>query len=73
MHYIYRVADDEKTETVQIRVTTLEKAAFLEAAGLAGIPLSAWVRERLRTASRLELESAGQPIPIVKRTTERTT
>jgi hypothetical protein len=59
--------DPEKSETVQIRVTTLEKAAFLEAAALAGLPLSAWVRERLRRAARMELESAGQPIPFVKR------
>jgi hypothetical protein len=64
MNYIIPV--DDKTETVQIRVTALEKAAFLQAAGLSGIPLSGWVRERLRKASRLELESAGLAIPFVQ-------
>jgi hypothetical protein len=61
------MAVPEKTETVQIRVEALEKVAFVEAAALAGLPLSSWVRERLRRAARLELESAGQRIPFVRR------
>ena len=38
----------------------------LAAARLAGIPLSSWVRERLRLAAIRDLESAGQKIPFVK-------
>jgi hypothetical protein len=49
-----------------VRVEPAEKQAFKDAAELAGIPLSAWVRERLRRAAIRDLESAGQKIPFVK-------
>ncbi len=54
-----------KAQVLQIRLTDLEKRGFLDAANLAGIPLSMWVRERLRLAAIRELESAGQKIPFV--------
>jgi hypothetical protein len=54
-----------KSENLQIRLT--EKAGFSQAAGLAGIPLSAWVRERLRLAAIRELESVGFQVPFVQR------
>jgi len=54
-----------KTETVQIRITPAEKEGFSAAADLAGIPVSSWVRERLRLAAIRELESAGLKIPFV--------
>jgi len=54
-----------KSHVVQIRLTEAEKAGFAEAAKLAGIPLSSWVRERLRLAAIRELESAGRQIPFV--------
>ena len=54
-----------KTETIQIRLTAAEKAGFELAAELAGIPLSSWVRERLRLTAIRELESAGRRIPFV--------
>ncbi len=50
---------------MQIRLTDLEKQGFLAAAEIAGIPLSSWVRERLRLAAIRDLESAGQKIPFV--------
>lgn len=56
-----------KSETVQIRVTEPEKRGFEAAAKLAGIPLSSWVRERLRLAAIRELEGAGQQIPFIQR------
>ncbi len=56
----------EKQKVLQIRLSDLEKKAFLESANLAGIPLSSWVRERLRLAAIRELENAGQKIPFVK-------
>ena len=55
-----------KTENLQIRITELEKHGFQIAADLAGIPLSSWVRERLRLASIRELESAGLKIPFIR-------
>jgi hypothetical protein len=55
-----------KTNVVQIRLTEAEKAGFAQAAALAGVPLSTWVRERLRLASIRELESAGKRVPFVE-------
>ena len=46
-------------ELLQVRLLPSEKKAFTEAADLAGIPLSAWVRERLRRAAISELEGIG--------------
>jgi hypothetical protein len=49
-----------------IRLQGAEKEAFLDAAEYAGVPLSAWVRERLRRAAVKELEGAGLPIAFLK-------
>lgn len=57
---------DTKSQNLQIRLTEQEKAGFAEAAGLAGIPISSWVRERLRLAAIRELESAGRKIPFIE-------
>ncbi len=59
-----------KTEIVRLRVDPSEKQAFQEAADLAGITLSTWIRERLRRVVRLELEEAGRQIPFIKRRLE---
>jgi antitoxin component of RelBE/YafQ-DinJ toxin-antitoxin module len=48
-----------KSELLQLRLGAEEKRAFQEAAELAGLPLSAWVRLRLRWAATRELEDAG--------------
>ena len=55
-----------KPQVLQIRLSSAEKQGFQAAAGLAGIPLSSWVRERLRLAAIRDLESAGQKIPFVE-------
>jgi len=55
----------EKSQIVQIRLTETEKDGFTQAANLAGISLSSWVRERLRLAAIKELENAGQKIPFI--------
>lgn len=55
----------EKDQVVQIRVSAAEKAGFVESAVLAGIPLSSWVRERLRLTAIRELENAGRKIPFI--------
>lgn len=55
-----------KTGRVEIRMGEQEKRAFQMAADLAGIPLSAWIRERLRSAARRELIDAGQKVPFLQ-------
>lgn len=55
-----------KAQVLQIRLSEFEKQGFQEAANLAGISLSSWVRERLRLAAIRDLESAGQKIPFVE-------
>lgn len=62
MHYISVM----KTDTLQIRLQPNEKEAFEKAAQLAGIALSAWVRERLRRAAIRELGEAGQQIAFLQ-------
>jgi antitoxin component of RelBE/YafQ-DinJ toxin-antitoxin module len=54
-----------KAAILQVRVQEAEKQAFHAAAELAGLDLSAWVRERLRLLARRELEKAGQPVPFL--------
>lgn len=54
-----------KEQVLQIRLDELEKQGFVAAAELAGIPLSSWVRERLRVAAIRELEGAGFKIPFI--------
>lgn len=55
-----------KSESMEVRLTADEKLAFREAAEIAGIPLSAWVRERLRRAAIRELEEASRPIAFLE-------
>lgn len=55
-----------KTETMKLRLRPEEKTAFEEAASLAGISTSAWVRERLRTACIREFEGVGLKVPFIR-------
>jgi uncharacterized protein (DUF1778 family) len=55
-----------KSDWVKIRVEPEEKRAFEEAASLAGISLSSWMRERLRRAAVRELEDASRPVPFIR-------
>lgn len=57
---------DKKDVPLNIRVASTEKAAFDMAAEIAGVPLSAWIRERLRRIARKELEEAGRLIPFLQ-------
>lgn len=54
-------------EYLEVRVDTLEKRAFRDAADLAGIPLATWIRERLRQVAIRELEAAAYPIAFLGR------
>lgn len=56
----------QKAKVLQIRLTEDEKAGFEAASDIAGIPLSSWVRERLRLACIRDLENAGVKVPFVK-------
>lgn len=55
-----------KAQTLQIRLNDAEKQGFQLAADVAGIPLSSWVRERLRIAAIRDLENAGRKVPFVE-------
>lgn len=54
-----------KTERVELRVSPAEKAAFEQAASVAGLSLSSWMRVRLRSAAIKDLEDASMPIPFM--------
>ena len=56
---------------LEVRVQSLEKQSFRDAADLAGIPLAAWIRERLRLAAIKELEAMGHPIAFLHASNER--
>lgn len=56
-----------KTQTIKFRVSIAEKQAFEEAAELAGIAVSAWIRERLRLAAIRDLEGSGKQVPFVSK------
>jgi hypothetical protein len=56
-----------RSKNILIRLEPVEKEAFQQAALLSGLTLSAWVRERLRRAARIDLEDAGKQIPFVKK------
>ena len=62
LHYIFGM----KSTTLQIRLSDTEKIAFERAAEMAGITLSAWVRERLRSVARRELTDAGEQVPFLQ-------
>jgi len=54
-----------KSEKLLLRMEPEERQAFQEAAMLAGLPLTIWIRERLRRAARVELEDAGKQAPFL--------
>jgi hypothetical protein len=54
-----------KEHVLQIRLDAREKLGFQTAADISGIPLSSWVRERLRLAAIRELETVGLKTPFI--------
>ncbi len=60
---------ERKEQVVMMRLSATEKAGFQEAAELAGIGLSTWIRERLRRTAIRELEEAGRIAPFIRRRT----
>ena len=59
-------AAERKAALTQIRLLSSEKMGFEEAARLSGLSLSAWMRERLRTVAKRELESHGKKPEFLK-------
>lgn len=55
----------KKEERIVIRVSDLEKQGFERAAEIAGIGLSAWARERLRSSAIKELQEAGEKVAFL--------
>ena len=53
------------SEYLAVRMEPAEKQAFKDAAELAGVPLSVWMRERLRRAAIRDLEEAARPIAFL--------
>ena len=58
--------DRLRSESLLVRLEAGEKEAFKDAADLAGVPLSTWVRERLRQVALKELKSAAHPIRFLR-------
>jgi hypothetical protein len=58
-------SDQLQTEYLDVRLIASEKEAFKAAADLAGMPVSAWVRDRLRRNAKEELREAGQSVPFL--------
>lgn len=58
-------SEDRKEDYLDVRLEPAEKEAFKLAADVAGLPLSGWVRERLRRIARRELEEANKPIAFL--------
>ena len=59
-------ADRLRSDKLLVRLETDEKEAFQDAADLAGISLSSWVRERLRRTAVRELQEAARPIAFLR-------
>lgn len=58
--------DHTKSESLLLRLSSVEKQGFADAAALAGLPLSVWMRERLRQVATTELEKAAQPVAFLE-------
>lgn len=56
-----------RNQSLELRLSETEKRIFAEAANVAGIPVSTWVRERLRRVAVRELEEAGIPALLLFR------
>jgi uncharacterized protein (DUF1778 family) len=58
--------DQARRRLLEVRLDESEKQAFKDAAELAGLGLSTWVRERLRQIARRELEEAGRKVAFLE-------
>jgi hypothetical protein len=54
-----------KNRVVQVRLLQVEKDTFEDAAKLAGLSCSSWIRTRLREAARKDLEAANKKVKFL--------
>ena len=52
--------DERLNERLDVRAATNEKADFEQAADIAEMKLSDWIRDRLKAAAKRELRKAGR-------------
>lgn len=55
-----------KDYNLQVRLSQAEKEALKLAADAAGLSVSSWLRDRLRKAARMELQSSGKKVPFLE-------
>jgi uncharacterized protein (DUF1778 family) len=60
------MSENSRSERLELRLETEEKIAFRNAANVSGIPLSSWIRERLRRAAIQDLQNVGQVPEFLK-------
>ena len=51
-----------KDYNLQIRLTYAHRVILKSAASMAGLSVSGWARDRMRTAARVELKAAGPDV-----------
>jgi len=56
----------KKDTQILIKVSEPEKEGFKKAAEIAGIGLSAWARQKLRSAAIKDLQEVGEQIPFLE-------
>ena len=61
-----------KSESILLRLAPSEKEGFGDAAAVAGVPLTVWIRERLRQVAAHELESAKRVVPFLSEPVRKT-
>ena len=57
---------DPKTYYLKMRLTPDERLTFEECAEISGIPMAAWIRQRVRKAAVRELEGAGRAVTFLR-------
>ena len=58
-------SDRTKSQSILPRLLRSEKDGFSQAAEIAGVPLTVWIRERLRSAARRELLDSSRDVPFL--------
>ena len=56
----------KKDTQILIKVSETEKEGFKKASEIAGIGLSAWARQKLRSAAIKDLQEVGEKIPFLE-------
>jgi uncharacterized protein (DUF1778 family) len=57
---------NKRTKTIMLRFHAREKQSCANAAELAAMAVTTWMRTRLLTVARQELEGAGRKVPLLE-------